>query len=92
MLCFSHMSASYKHIESKRRETWIAIIPIQNITRRNIDKLYVCGKHFLFGRPADLLNYCHVDWVPTQFGTNLPSHHDTDVYQYASIKDNMGEW
>lgn len=44
--------------------------------------------------PANVLNYCHVDWVPTLFVGKHQQETEKPKYfkEYNSYMNNMGQW
>ena len=63
-----------EELTSERREKWIKAISRGDTQSKDV--LYserVCGKHFVFGKPALYRHKLNVDWVPTlQLGKKDP--------------------
>ena len=66
-----------------RRTGFLAAISRDELdSEQKIDDACVCSRHFISGKPADLLNELNPDWLPTQ---NL-GHHKFDSRETMQIE------
>lgn len=53
--------------------------------------MFICT--FTLGKPSDVLNYCHIDWVPTLKLSKSSNDVDPFIFnEFESYRENMGEW
>lgn len=63
-----------RQLSEKRRREWLALINRQDL--KNLNNIRVCGRHFISGKPAALMDYGNPDWAPSQLlghGRDSPS-------------------
>lgn len=53
-----------KALSEERRRLWLARINRKDM--KNLDYVRVCGRHFISGKPASLMDDTNPDWVPSQ--------------------------
>jgi hypothetical protein len=65
------MKEDLKKIIEKRQASWFQAIHREDLMSNNVKKLsfikygFVCGRHFVNGRPSKHLDLENVDWVPS---------------------------
>lgn len=61
----SRLGNDYQELQKIRRMKWILALRRKDITEKKLEHFRICSKHFLKGKPADLLNRADPDWVPS---------------------------
>lgn len=51
-------------LSEKRRRVWLARINRNDL--KNLDNIRVCGRHFVTGKPSNLMDDNNPDWAPSQ--------------------------
>ncbi|XP_049276135.1 uncharacterized protein LOC125760298 [Rhipicephalus sanguineus] len=74
-----------KVLSEERRRLWLARINRKGL--KNLDYLRVCGRHFISGQPASLMDNTNPDWVPSQHlgysNRTAPGVNSTSRYKRA---------
>ena len=64
-----------EELSRRRREGFIAAISRSDLTDSILESNRICSRHFITGKPAELEDELHPDWLPTQ---NLDPGSETD--------------
>ncbi|XP_049267278.1 uncharacterized protein LOC125756484 [Rhipicephalus sanguineus] len=88
-----------KVLSEQRRRLWLARINRKGL--KNLDYLRVCGRRFISGHPASLMDNTNPDWVPSQHlgysnrtapGVNSTSRYKRAKNRLAKKKKRKERW
>ncbi|XP_062535339.1 uncharacterized protein LOC134204542 [Armigeres subalbatus] len=74
-------------LNTERRKRWLVALRIRSDPKWN----YVCGRHFVSGKPARLNELNDVDWVPTKELPNVSLKFDPDSDDFSSYDKVEGQ-
>ncbi|XP_037502715.2 uncharacterized protein LOC119377213 [Rhipicephalus sanguineus] len=72
-------------LSEKRRGLWLASINRKDL--KNLENVRVCGRHFITGRPSQLMDDSNPDWAPTQHLGHGSDRPVTDVARFKRSKE-----
>ena len=55
-----------QELSAERRQGFLAAISRHDLSKAKLEQVRICSRHFISGKPADLFDELHPDWLPTQ--------------------------
>ena len=70
-------------LSKRRRDGFLAAISRVGLTENILKNDRICSRHFITGKPADLLDDTNPDWLPTQnLGHSKSRLHSTAIERW----------